>query len=108
MVPSLSISMIYYLRRLLRQYEPFLKPVICEGAGLVANAEADLCAVLESLYPEAEELAAITEQLSTLILLHQKKDLMSPEQHEGITRQIFWILGFKYLPSGVGQQSVTA
>ncbi|URR36773.1 hypothetical protein NBE99_06470 [Thermosynechococcus sp. HN-54] len=77
MVPCLSISMIYYLRRLLRQYEPFLKPVIHEGAGLVANAEADLGAVLESLYPDAEELATATEQLSRLILLHQKKDLLS-------------------------------
>lgn len=108
MVPSLSISMIYYLRRLLRQYEPFLKPVIHEGAGLVANAEADLYAVLESLYPEPQELATATEQLGRLILLHQKKDLLSIEQYEAITQQIFWILGLKYASSGVGKESVTA
>ncbi|WJI25231.1 hypothetical protein MZ909_05995 [Thermosynechococcus sp. B0] len=101
----LSISQVYYLRRLLRQYEPMLKPVIAEG---VATAEADLGAVLESLYPEAEELATATEQLSRLILLHQKKELLSAEQYEAITQQIFWILGLKYLSPEVGQQSVTA
>ncbi len=108
MVPSLSISMIYYLRRLLRQYEPFLQPVIYEGAGLVANAEADLGAVLESLYPDVEELATVMEQLGRLILLHQKKDLLSIEQQEAIAQQIFWILGLKYVSSGVAKQSVTA
>ncbi|MFN3678621.1 hypothetical protein [Thermosynechococcus sp.] len=108
MASSLSISMIYYLRRLLRQYEPFLKPVIYEGAGLVANAEVDLYAVLESLYLDVEELATATEQLSRLILLHQKKELLSIEQYEAITQQIFWILGLKYTPSSVGKESVTA
>lgn len=108
MVHSLSISMIYYLRRLLRQYESFLKPVIYEEAGLVAKAEANLYAVLESLHPDVEELATATEQLSRLLLLHQKKDLMSGEQYEAITQQIFWILGLKYTPSGVGKASVTA
>ncbi|MDR7922842.1 hypothetical protein RHK62_11695 [Thermosynechococcus sp. HY213] len=101
----LSISQIYYLRHLLRQYAPMLKPVIAEG---VAMAEADLGAVLESLYPEAEELATATEQLSRLLLLHQKKDLLSSEQYEAITRQIFWVLGLKYTSSGVGKESVTA
>ncbi|MDR7993058.1 hypothetical protein [Thermosynechococcus sp. TG252] len=101
----LSISQIYYLRHLLRQYAPMLKPVITEG---VATAEADLDAVLESLYPEAEELATVTEQLGRLILLHQKKDLLSIEQYEAITQQIFWILGLKYASSGVGKESVTA
>ncbi|WJI27759.1 hypothetical protein M0646_06065 [Thermosynechococcus sp. B3] len=104
----LSISQVYYLRRLLRQYEPMLKPVIAEGAAQVATAEVDLGAVLESLYPEAEELATATEQLSRLILLHQKKELLSAEQYEAITQQIFWILGLKYLSPEVGQQSVTA
>lgn len=107
-IPNLSISMIYHLRRLLRQYEPFLKPVIHEGAGLVANAEADLYAVLESLYPDPQELATVTEQLSRLILLHQKKDLISIEQYEAITQQIFWILGLKYTSLHPQQHSVTA
>lgn len=107
-VLSLSISMVYYLRRLLRQYEPFLKPVICQGAALVANAEADLYAVLQSLYPEPQELAAATEQLSRLLLLHQEKDLLSGEQYEAITQQIFWILGLKYTSSSGEQRSLTA
>ncbi|MDR7897834.1 hypothetical protein RHJ63_05850 [Thermosynechococcus sp. JY1334] len=97
----LSISQIYYLRHLLRQYAPMLKPVITEG---VATAEADLDAVLESLYPEAEELATATEQLSRLLLLHQKKELLSAEQCEAIVQQIFWILGLKYTSPEVGQQ----
>ncbi|WNC21721.1 hypothetical protein RHG98_10030 [Thermosynechococcus sp. PP22] len=97
----LSISQIYYLRHLLRQYAPMLKPVIAEG---VATAKADLGAVLESLYPEAEELATATEQLSRLLLLHQKKNLLSSEQYEAIVQQIFWILGLKYTSPEVGQQ----
>ncbi|WNC31959.1 MULTISPECIES: hypothetical protein [unclassified Thermosynechococcus] len=100
----LSISQIYYLRHLLRQYAPMLKPVIAEGAAQVATAEADLGAVLESLYPEAEELATATEQLSRLLLLHQKKNLLSSEQYEAIVQQIFWILGLKYTSPEVGQQ----
>ncbi|BAC09412.1 hypothetical protein [Thermosynechococcus vestitus] len=107
MVPTLSISSVYYLRRLLRQYEPFLKPVIHEGAGLVANAEADLHAVLESLYPDTQELATVTEQLGRLILLHQKKDLLSTEQYDAISQQIFWILGLKYVLPPVGSVSMT-
>ncbi|BCX11163.1 MAG: hypothetical protein KatS3mg067_0101 [Thermosynechococcus sp.] len=99
--------MIYHLRRLLRQYQPFLKPVIYEGAGLVANAEADFHAVLESLYPDTEQLATVTEQLARLIVLHQKKDLLSTEQYEAVAQQIFWILGLKYTLPHMGSVSMT-
>ncbi|AHB88501.1 hypothetical protein NK55_05970 [Thermosynechococcus sp. NK55a] len=99
--------MIYHLRRLLRQYQPFLKPVIYEGAGLVANPEADLYAVLESLYPDAEQLATVMEQLARLIVLHQKKELLSTEQYEAISQQIFWILGLKYTLPHVGLVSMS-
>ncbi len=91
---KLSVSMTYYLRRLLRQHEAELAPVICPGAGLVAHAEADLAAVLESLYPEESECDSIQEQLATLVLLHQQ----GAPQRKQIAAQIFWLLGVKYSP----------
>ncbi len=91
---KLSISMTYYLRRLLRQHEAELTPVIFPGAGLVAHTEADLAAVLESLYPEESECVSIQERLATLVLLHQQ----GAPQREQIAAQIFWLLGLKYAP----------
>jgi len=93
---KLAVSMTYYLRRLLRQHEQEVTPVICPGAGLVANSEADLEAVLESLYPDEAENATIRQQLETLVLLHQHSDRLAAPQRAKITAQIFWLLGLKY------------
>ncbi|XFA72588.1 hypothetical protein RYO59_000815 [Thermosynechococcaceae cyanobacterium Okahandja] len=93
---KLGVSITYYLRRLLRQHEQNLTSVICPGAGLVANGEADLDAVLDSLYPDEEENATIRQQLETLVLLHQHSDRLGAPQQAKITAQIFWLLGVNY------------
>ncbi len=61
----------YTIRRLLRQYQGQLKSVVVEGACLVADPEADLNAVLESLYLDEEEVHTQVAEIEKLMMTYQ-------------------------------------
>lgn len=89
----------YYIRKLLRKEQGSLKCIVVDGACLAVNPESDLNAVLESLYLDAEEVAAEVLHLETLVMSHQMIGESRPaEQLEKVEAEIFWVLGLKKVP----------
>ncbi|AFY62141.1 hypothetical protein [Synechococcus sp. PCC 6312] len=87
---------VYYIRKLLRKEQGNLKCIVVDGACLAANPEADLNAVLESLYLDAEEIAEEVLHLETLVMSHQMIGENGPAgQLQKVEAEIFWILGLK-------------
>ena len=94
----LSPPQAYYIRKLLYQNLDRLQSVVIKGAGLEADSQSDLNAVLNSLYPDSGEIQEAVQQLERLLRLHQslnsQKMRHSQELHN-IEQQIFWLLGYK-------------
>ena len=96
--PQLSLSHTYYLRKLLYQNLDRLQSVVARGAGLKADSQSDLNAVLNSLYPDSQEIQSVFQQLERLLLLHQTLSNQKVRHNQELDRteqQIFWLLGFK-------------
>ena len=96
--PQLSLSYTYYLRKLLYQNLDRLKSVVARGAGLKADSQSDLNAVLNSLYPDSEEIQSVLQQLERLLLQHQtlsNQKVRHNQELDKTEQQIFWLLGFK-------------
>ncbi|URR35010.1 hypothetical protein NBE99_10225 [Thermosynechococcus sp. HN-54] len=86
----------YTIRRLLRQYQGQLKSVVVEGACLVADPEADLNAVLESLYLDEEEVRTQVAEIEKLMMTRQLLlKAGAKERAAAIEDQILWIFGLK-------------
>lgn len=100
---------VYYIRKLLRKHQGNLKSIVVDGACLAANPEADLNAVLESLYLDEEEVAEEVAHLETLVMSHQmigEKGAMG--QLQRVETEIFWVLGLKQInPSSEQSNSGT-
>jgi hypothetical protein len=97
-----SLVRAYHIRKLLWQYRCQLKPVVALGAGLNAEFEGDLNAVLESLYLEPIEIALKARELEILTCRHQllAEQLRSDARElQQIASEIFWILGFRLIAS---------
>ncbi len=94
--PHLSPSIVYYLRKLLRQNLDRLTSVVVEGATIPADPLSNLNAALELLYPDGLDRRSAIEKIDRLALSHQT---LSGSQHNQqiheTEEQIFWILGFK-------------
>ncbi len=89
---------VYYIRKLLRKHQGNLKSIVVDGACLAANPEADLNAVLESLYLDDEDVAAEMNHLETLIMSHQMIGEIGPAgQLQKVETEIFWVLGLKQI-----------
>jgi adenylate cyclase len=92
----LSPSIVYYLRKLLRQNLDRLTSVVAEGAAISVDPLSNLNAVLESLYTDEGQMRSAIEKIDRLTLFHQS---LSGSQHRQqiheTEEQIFWILGFK-------------
>lgn len=95
---QLSVGIMYYLRKLLRQNLDQLAFVVATGAGIKADPLNDLNAVLESLYLEDVEIATAIQQLEHLALFHQSLSSQGAKYRQELKKteeQIFWLLGFK-------------
>ncbi len=92
----LSPSIVYYLRKLLRQNLDRLIPVVVDGVTIPADPLTDLNIALELLYPNPVEIRTALEKIDRLTLSHQT---LSGSQHSQqiyeTEEQIFWLLGFK-------------
>lgn len=96
----------YTIRRLLRQYQGQLKSVVVEGACLVADPEADLNAVLESLYLDEEEVRSQVAEIEKLMMTHQLLlKAGAKEQAAAIEDQILWIFGLKRVGNQTSQET---
>jgi hypothetical protein len=96
----LSLLSSYYIRKLLHRNAENLKFVVAPNAAIEADALADLNSVLESLYLEDEELAAVINELETLANYHQHyvgQAFLYKAALAKIETRIFWLLGFKTL-----------
>jgi PAS domain S-box-containing protein len=95
---QLSPSHTYYARKLLYQNLDRLKSVVAAGAGLKADSQSDLNAVLNSLYPDSQEIQIVVEQLERLLMVHQSLSSQKTRHSQELYKteqQIFWLLGFK-------------
>jgi PAS domain S-box-containing protein len=95
---QLSPSHTYYTRKLLYQNLDRLKSVVVSGAGLKADSQSDLNAVLNSLYPDSQEIQIVVDQLERLLMLHQRLNNQKTRHSQELLKteqQIFWLLGFK-------------
>ena len=94
----LSPSHAYYIRKLLSQNLDRLQSVVITGAGLKADSQSDLNAVLNSLYPDSQEMQSVIQQLERLLLMHQTLNSQQGRHNQELHKteqQIFWLLGFK-------------
>jgi PAS domain S-box-containing protein len=96
---SLTPTIAYYIRRLLRQNIDQLKSVVASGAGLPVDTYSDFEAVLTSLYVEPDAIQQAMQDIEKLALTHQslasqgnryRREMKECEQ------KLFWLLGFKY------------
>ena len=96
----------YTIRRWLRQYQGQLKSVVVEGAGLVADPEADLNTVLESLYLDEEEVRSQVAEIEKLMMTYQLLlKAGAKAQATAIQDQILWIFGLKRIKDQTGQET---
>lgn len=96
---QLSVSATYYVRKLLHQNLQKLKSIVAMGASIQADEVSDINAVLNSLYLEDEELAAVVSQLDRAAVTHEAM-LSQPEQFQRerseLEEKIFWLLGYRF------------
>lgn len=94
----LSITIAYYIRKLLHQNFDRLTSVVATGAGLKADALSDLDSVIESLYLEEQEVSATVHRIESLAAFHQTMSHQGAKHRQdlqNVEQQIFWLLGFK-------------
>jgi PAS domain S-box-containing protein len=95
---SLSLSAVYYIRKLLYQNLDRLQSLVAKGAATRADPFCDLNAILESLYLEPAEINATIAELEHLIFSHQTlrlHEIRYRQELKGIEQKIFWFLGLK-------------
>ncbi len=99
LVTQVSTSATYYLRKLLHQNLQNLKSIVAIGAGIHADEMSDINAVLNSLYLEPDELAAVVSQLDRAAATHEAM-LSQPQQFQlersRLEEKIFWLLGYRF------------
>ncbi len=98
------ISTCKYIQNLLAQNSSRLTSVVADGAALIADNQADLGTVLESLYLDDDEIEEMAQKLEVLTLWHRiltSKKAFVKDSLTAIEGQIFWILGFKPIETSV-------
>ncbi len=96
---QLSVSTTYYVRKLLHQNLQRLKSIVAMGASIQADEVSDINAVLNSLYLEDEELAAVVSQLDRAVATHKAMRSHSEQfqkQRSELEEKIFWLLGYRF------------
>lgn len=96
---SISPTIAYYIRKLLRQNIDQLRSVVAPGAGMSADPLSNFDTVLESLYLEPSKIQATIQELETRALTHQSLSAQGTRYRKELKQQeekIFWLLGFKY------------
>ncbi len=99
---QLSLSAIYYLRKLLHQNLHNLKSIVAMGAAIQADEVSDINAVLTSLYFEDEELASVVSQLDRAVATHEamaSQPGQFQKERSELEEKIFWLLGYKFRSS---------
>jgi PAS domain S-box-containing protein len=94
----LSLSIAYYIRKLLHQHLPQLKSVVAPGAALRADDFCDLDRVVASLYLDTPEINSVIHQLEQLTLSHEALTAQGARylgDAQTIEEKIFWLLGYK-------------
>lgn len=97
---SISPVSSYYIRQLISQKRNFLKFVVAPKAAMEAHSLADINAVIDSLYPDLDEAWSVTQKLENLISMHQILKQNGEIYLENLTlieKEIYWLLGFKYV-----------
>ncbi|NJR37835.1 MAG: response regulator [Leptolyngbyaceae cyanobacterium CSU_1_4] len=95
---SLTLTTVYYIRRLLYQNLDRLQSLVAKGAAIKADPFCDLNAMLESLYLEPIAINTTIEELEHLIFSHQTlrlREIRYRQELKSIEQKIFWLLGFK-------------
>jgi adenylate cyclase len=96
---SLTPTIAYYIRRLLRQNIDQLKPAVTSGGELPVDTYSDFEAVLTNLYSNPGDIGQAIKDLEKLALTHQslasqgnryRREMQDCEQ------KLFGLLGFKY------------
>ena len=98
-ITQLSVSTTYYVRKLLHQNLQRLKSIVAMGASIQADELSDINAVLNSLYLEDEELAAVVSQLDRAVATHEAMLSQSEQfqqQRSELEEKIFWLLGYRF------------
>ncbi len=98
-ITQLSVSTTYYVRKLLHQNLQRLKSIVAMGASIQADEVSDINAVLNSLYLEDEELAAVVSQLDRAVATHKAMLSQSEQfqqQRSELEEKIFWLLGYRF------------
>ncbi len=96
---QLSVSATYYLRKLLHQNLQNLKSIVAMGASIQADEVSDINAVLNSLYLEDDELAAVVSQLDRAAATHEamtRQPGQFQQERSDLEEKIFWLLGYKF------------
>ena len=96
---QLSVSAAYYLRKLLHQNLQNLKSIVAMGASIQADEMSDINAVLNSLYLEDDELAAVVSQLDRAAATHEamiRQPGQFQQERSDLEEKIFWLLGYKF------------
>jgi PAS domain S-box-containing protein len=96
---KLSVSATYYVRKLLHQNLQKLKSIVAMGASIQADEVSDINAVLNSLYLEPDELAAVVSQLDRAVATHKAMLSQSEQfqqQRSELEEKIFWLLGYRF------------
>jgi PAS domain S-box-containing protein len=99
---QLSLSVTYYLRKLLHQNLQNLKSIVAMGAAIQADEVCDINAVLTSLYFEDEELASVVSQLDRAVATHEamaSQPGQFQKERSALEEKIFWLLGYKFRSS---------
>ena len=101
---SISPVSSYYIRQLIAQKRNFLKFIVAPKAAMETNSLADINAVIESLYPDLDEAWTVAQKLENLISMHQilkQNGEMYTENLILVEKEIYWLLGFKYIDQQV-------
>ena len=96
---QLNVSATYYLRKLLHQNLQNLKSIVAIGASIQADEVSDINAVLNSLYLEDDELAAVVSQLDRAAATHEamtRQPSQFQQERSELEEKIFWLLGYKF------------
>jgi hypothetical protein len=100
---TLPPTIVYYLRKLLRQHITHLQSVVAPGAGpgsdWANDWAGDLNRVIESLYLDPDAINKTVRSLEKLALTHQAMTTCGAQyaqEMQSYEQQIFWLLGFKY------------
>jgi hypothetical protein len=97
---QLSLFTQYYIRRLLRRYTDSLNYSILEKTNVEACFQTNLNHILSQLYPVEPELTFKTQEIETLVRIHQGVETFGNSRYENlfeVEQQICRLLGLRLL-----------